>query len=182
MQKVGVRAHLGLYEDETAALCHWHIPEAHFLEAWSDVRSDDGTVSIVQPLIAPLYSGKSAHEVLAALVRRRAFRLRPRPRALDAQKGSCRPRRGGRRLPPARRRRAAGLAAPPAHSRRSGAARAPPPGAAAAPAHRRGAAGAAHQGPATFTPPPAPTPFDLAWRRWLHDGLIAEHRVRAASR
>ena len=67
MQKVGVRAHLGLYEDETAALCHWHIPEAHFLEAWSDVRSDDGTVTIVQPLIAPLYNGKSAHEVLAAI-------------------------------------------------------------------------------------------------------------------
>ena len=33
----------GLYHDETAALCHWHIPEAHFLEAWSDVRADDGT-------------------------------------------------------------------------------------------------------------------------------------------
>ncbi len=61
-----LRAHLGLYEDETAALCQWHIPEAHFLEMWSDVRADDGTVTIVQPLIAPLYDGKSAHEVLSA--------------------------------------------------------------------------------------------------------------------
>ena len=42
------------------------MPEAHFLETWSDVRADDGTVTIVQPLIAPLYGGKSAHEVLAA--------------------------------------------------------------------------------------------------------------------
>ena len=68
MQKVALRAHLGLYEDETAALCHWHISEAHFLETWSDVRSDDGTVTIIiQPLIAPLYDGKSAHEVMAAL-------------------------------------------------------------------------------------------------------------------
>jgi molybdopterin-containing oxidoreductase family iron-sulfur binding subunit len=67
LQKVTLRAHLGLYEDETAALCHWHIPEAHFLEAWSDVRAEDGTASIVQPLIAPLYQGKSAHEVMAAL-------------------------------------------------------------------------------------------------------------------
>ena len=67
MQKVAVRAHLGLYEDETAALCHWHIPEAHYLETWSDVRTDDGTVTIVQPLIAPLYNGKSAHEVIAAI-------------------------------------------------------------------------------------------------------------------
>jgi molybdopterin-containing oxidoreductase family iron-sulfur binding subunit len=67
MQKVLFRAHLGLYHDETAAQCHWHIPEAHFLEAWSDVRAHDGTVSIVQPLIAPLYGGRSGHEVMSAL-------------------------------------------------------------------------------------------------------------------
>jgi len=46
MGKVEVRAHLSLHEDETSALCHWHIPEAHFLEAWSDVRGDEGTVTI----------------------------------------------------------------------------------------------------------------------------------------
>jgi molybdopterin-containing oxidoreductase family iron-sulfur binding subunit len=68
--KAQLRVHLSLYEDETSALCHWHIPEAHFLEAWSDARAYDGTVSIVQPLIAPLYGGKSAHEVLAAMSER----------------------------------------------------------------------------------------------------------------
>jgi MoCo/4Fe-4S cofactor protein with predicted Tat translocation signal len=67
MGRVALRVHLGLYDDETSALCHWHIPEAHFLEAWSDARGYDGTVSIVQPLIAPLYGGKSAHELLAAM-------------------------------------------------------------------------------------------------------------------
>ena len=67
MQKVAIRVHLGLYDDETAALAHWHICESHYLESWSDVRSDDGTVTIVQPLIAPLYDGKSAHEVMTAL-------------------------------------------------------------------------------------------------------------------
>jgi molybdopterin-containing oxidoreductase family iron-sulfur binding subunit len=67
LSKVKLRVHLGLYEDETSALCHWHIPEAHFLESWSDARAFDGTVSILQPLIAPLYGGKSAHELLAAL-------------------------------------------------------------------------------------------------------------------
>ena len=66
MQKVALRVHLGLYHDETAAQCHWHIPEAHFLEAWSDVRGHDGTATIVQPLIAPLYGGRSAHEVISA--------------------------------------------------------------------------------------------------------------------
>ena len=55
--KVPLRVHLSPHHDETSALCHWHIPEAHFLEAWSDARAYDGTVSIVQPLIAPLYGG-----------------------------------------------------------------------------------------------------------------------------
>jgi molybdopterin-containing oxidoreductase family iron-sulfur binding subunit len=65
--KVKTRIHLSLYEDETAELCHWHIPETHFLEAWSDARAYDGTISIIQPLISPLYDGRSAHEILAVL-------------------------------------------------------------------------------------------------------------------
>jgi molybdopterin-containing oxidoreductase family iron-sulfur binding subunit len=65
MDKIRLRVHLNLYKDETSELCHWNIPEAHYLESWSDTRSFDGTVSIVQPLIAPLYNGKSAHELLA---------------------------------------------------------------------------------------------------------------------
>jgi molybdopterin-containing oxidoreductase family iron-sulfur binding subunit len=70
LAKVGFRAHLGLYDDETAEISHWHVPEAHYLESWSDVRAADGTVTIVQPLIAPLYEGKTAHEVLAAALGR----------------------------------------------------------------------------------------------------------------
>ena len=66
LAKVGMRIHLGLYADETSLLCHWHVPEAHFLESWGDVRSHDGTVALMQPLIAPLYDGKTAHELLAA--------------------------------------------------------------------------------------------------------------------
>ncbi len=60
-----LRIHLSQYKDETSDFCHWHIPESHYLEAWSDTRSYDGTVSIVQPLIEPLYQSKSAHELLA---------------------------------------------------------------------------------------------------------------------
>jgi MoCo/4Fe-4S cofactor protein with predicted Tat translocation signal len=64
---IPLRVHLGLYQNETAELCQWHINEAHYLEAWGDARAYDGTVSIIQPLIAPLYNGKSAHELVAML-------------------------------------------------------------------------------------------------------------------
>jgi molybdopterin-containing oxidoreductase family iron-sulfur binding subunit len=57
--------HLGLYDDETAQHCTWHIPQAHFLETWGDIRGLDGTVTIQQPLIAPLYGGKSVIDVLS---------------------------------------------------------------------------------------------------------------------
>jgi MoCo/4Fe-4S cofactor protein with predicted Tat translocation signal len=68
LTKIRLRVHLGLYADETAALCHWHIPETHYLEAWGDTRAFDGTVSIIQPLITPLYGGRSSHELLAVLL------------------------------------------------------------------------------------------------------------------
>jgi MoCo/4Fe-4S cofactor protein with predicted Tat translocation signal len=63
--KPKLRVHWGLYYDETAELCHWHVPEAHYLEAWGDARAYDGTIGIVQPLIAPLYQGRSANEMVA---------------------------------------------------------------------------------------------------------------------
>src|SRR5437588_2011415 len=66
--KVPFRAHLSLYYDETSMQSHWHIPELHALESWSDVRGHDGTISIVQPLIAPLYNGRSPHEVLGGML------------------------------------------------------------------------------------------------------------------
>jgi molybdopterin-containing oxidoreductase family iron-sulfur binding subunit len=67
LQRVPQRVHLGLYQDETAAQCDWHLPQAHFLEAWDDSRAFDGTVSIQQPLIAPLYNGISDLELVSAL-------------------------------------------------------------------------------------------------------------------
>jgi MoCo/4Fe-4S cofactor protein with predicted Tat translocation signal len=65
--KIRLRVHLGLYQNETAELCQWHINQAHELEAWGDARACDGTASIIQPLISPLYSGKSVHEFVALL-------------------------------------------------------------------------------------------------------------------
>ncbi len=67
LDQVEFSVHLGLYRDETARRSAWHVPQAHCYEHWSDARAFDGTASIVQPLIAPLYGGHSTHEVIALL-------------------------------------------------------------------------------------------------------------------
>jgi len=69
MNKIPLRIHTGLYVDETAEHCHWHVNAKHFLEMWSDSRAYDGTVSIVQPLIEALYEGKSMHEIVQVFAR-----------------------------------------------------------------------------------------------------------------
>jgi len=67
MRKVSHSVRLGLYEDETSELCHWNLPRSHYLESWGDGRAFDGTVTMVQPLIEPLYDSLSSLELLAAL-------------------------------------------------------------------------------------------------------------------
>jgi Fe-S-cluster-containing dehydrogenase component len=62
---VNLIAYLSTHVDETAPYCHWHVPEAHPLESWGDARAFDGTVTLTQPLIEPLYEGRSAHEFLS---------------------------------------------------------------------------------------------------------------------
>jgi MoCo/4Fe-4S cofactor protein with predicted Tat translocation signal len=67
-EKAKLTAHLGSHVDETGQNAQWHIPAAHFLESWSDARAYDGTVSIVQPMIDPLYGGKTVHHIFQALL------------------------------------------------------------------------------------------------------------------
>ncbi|MEO8678572.1 MAG: TAT-variant-translocated molybdopterin oxidoreductase, partial [Vicinamibacterales bacterium] len=149
LSKVALRMHSGLFFDETATLCHWHVPAAHFLEAWSDARTFDGTVSIVQPLIQPMYAGKSAHEIVATL--------------------SDRPERNGYDIvreywsantrivvPPV-------AAAPAAPGNPKGL---PPPATGAAPV--------VTAGPSVPVSPTASDLFEKQWRKWLHDGYIAD--------
>jgi molybdopterin-containing oxidoreductase family iron-sulfur binding subunit len=62
---VPVRVHASTYYDETARLSQWHLPLSHYLETWSDHRAHDGALSIVQPLIAPIYDSRSSHEIVA---------------------------------------------------------------------------------------------------------------------
>ncbi|MDP9173039.1 MAG: TAT-variant-translocated molybdopterin oxidoreductase [Planctomycetota bacterium] len=67
LKNARISVHLSHYEDESSAACTWHLPRAHYLEAWSDARAWDGTISICQPLIEPLYNGKTTDQVLALL-------------------------------------------------------------------------------------------------------------------
>lgn len=70
LAKVAFRLHLDRYVDETAALSTWHMPQTHELEAWSDLRSSDGTASLVQPMIRPLFRSWTDHELLALFLAR----------------------------------------------------------------------------------------------------------------
>ena len=63
-----LRVHWGLHQDETAQYCHWHVPATHWLESWGDLRAFDGTATIQQPLIEPLYPGcRTVHDLLAVV-------------------------------------------------------------------------------------------------------------------
>ncbi|MBW3636604.1 MAG: TAT-variant-translocated molybdopterin oxidoreductase, partial [Armatimonadetes bacterium] len=90
LKRVPTRMHFGHNEDETSVLCNWHVPEAHYLETWSDARAIDGTVSIVQPLVRPLYeAARSPVEMLSV------FAGNPNLSAYDAVRGYWLTRRGG---------------------------------------------------------------------------------------
>src|SRR5271170_473517 len=65
---VKTTVHLGSHLNETGVVTEWHINGAHYLESWSDTRAYDGTATVVQPLIDPLYGGRSAHDVIQSML------------------------------------------------------------------------------------------------------------------
>ena len=68
LNKVKMTAHLGSHLNETGLVTEWHINGAHYLESWSDTRAYDGTASVIQPMIDPLYGGKTAHDVVQSML------------------------------------------------------------------------------------------------------------------
>ena len=68
MARVKLRIHAGLYADETALRSDWHLPLQHTLEAWSDARAPDGTITLGQPTIDPLYEGRTLTEIVSLLM------------------------------------------------------------------------------------------------------------------
>ena len=152
MKKVRLAVHLGQYDDETSELCHWHIPETHYLETWGDARAYDGTVTIQQPLITPLYNGKSAYELLAA------FTENPDRRGYDIVRQYWLTQGRGALM-------SAGTAA--ASGAAAGATQTPPP------ATPVGVATPTQGGTPAPTSAATPSPeFERAWRRVLNDGFV----------
>jgi Fe-S-cluster-containing dehydrogenase component len=68
LSRIPLRIHQSMYFDETAERCHWHIPESHYLESWGDVRAWNGTTSIIQPLIVPLYQTRTSYELMTTML------------------------------------------------------------------------------------------------------------------
>jgi Fe-S-cluster-containing dehydrogenase component len=70
LAKVETSAHLSIYSDETSAACNWHLPRAHYLESWGDARTHDGTYTLAQPIIEPIFGGRSVIDLLKQLLGR----------------------------------------------------------------------------------------------------------------
>jgi MoCo/4Fe-4S cofactor protein with predicted Tat translocation signal len=165
MQKVKNRVvHLSEYKDETSEWSHWHVPAAHYLESWGDTRSYDGTVTIIQPLIQPLYEGKTAYELLAVFTDqydRKPYDMvksfwQTQPGQGQAQPGQAQAQTAG-----AGNNRGAQPTAPAAP--------------AAAPALGSPAPALGSPAPAA-APAPSPSPsrdFETWWRQSIHDGFVA---------
>ncbi|MFL6256580.1 MAG: 4Fe-4S dicluster domain-containing protein [Pyrinomonadaceae bacterium] len=159
MKKVRLAVHLSAYDDETSELCHWHIPQTHFLEEWGDARAYDGTVTIQQPLITPLYNGKSACELLAA------FLDNPDRRGYDIVRQYWLTEGRSTLLAAASAAGASGAATPGASGSTPSPAPAQSGGTAATPATSTTAA--------TSTAATPDAAFERAWRKALNDGFIA---------
>jgi molybdopterin-containing oxidoreductase family iron-sulfur binding subunit len=145
-----IRVHLSEYKDETSELCHWHIPAAHYLESWGDTRSYDGTVTIIQPLIEPLFSGKTAPELLAV------FSEQYDRRPYETVKSFWQGQRSG-----AGNQGQTGPASPQAQQPNA-------------------TGNQATGQPPAATPTPTPSPeFETWWRQTIHDGFIQNSALPA---
>ncbi|MBV9925382.1 MAG: TAT-variant-translocated molybdopterin oxidoreductase [Acidobacteria bacterium] len=182
MKKARLAVHLSPYEDETSELCHWHIPQTHFLEEWGDTRAFDGTVTIQQPLITPLYNGKSAYEVVAAFTDspdRRGYDIvrqywLTEGRGLLTAGGAAAAGASGAATPGASNTTSSSVAAPSSTPMSSGASGAPAAalgGGAAAPISTAPTTSAG-TAPSTGSATPDAA-FERAWRRALNDGFVA---------
>ncbi len=176
LEKVPMRVHTGLYFDETAEICQWHVPAKHYLETWSDARAYDGTVTLTQPLVAPLYEGKSEAEIIQLF-----FRENFDKKDLDIVRDHWQSRNLSPAAPAARPVPAA--ATPTNGTGTSGGTPTAANNATPAATPQATASPAAAPSPASAATPTAATPrtFEDNWRKAIHDGFIANSALPLTS-
>jgi MoCo/4Fe-4S cofactor protein with predicted Tat translocation signal len=185
MKKVALAVHLSQYDDETSELCHWHIPETHYLETWGDARAYDGTLTIQQPLITPLYNGKSAYELLAAFtdnpdrrgydIVRQYWMTQGRGALMAGASAAANPAAGANR--PA----AQGGISSNGATAGAAAAQSPTPAGTGPVTPTQGSSGTASSttAAASTTAATASPEFERAWRKALNDGFVANTARKA---
>ena len=173
-EKVPLRVYVGSHENETAELCHWSIPEKHYLESWGDSRAYDGTVSLTQPLIAPLYDTHGISEVVQLFFKENFDKT-----DYDIVKGFWQTQNvAGGRAPSTIAATTTGAAvANTTSSQSSNANSAASAATNSAPANATTAASRASQSNNASTTPAATTAnaataFEDRWRKYVHDGFI----------
>ena len=159
--EAGAVIHAGAYRDETSRFARWHIPLAHYLEGWGDARATDGTASVVQPLIEPLYGAKSLVEVLAVAALGEARDGRDLVRETWSGILGLPLEEGGEE--------GADAAAPPEAEAEAGA---PANGDGDGDGEEAEAEEAVPVDPMSLPFPVALSEFEVAWRKVLHDGLL----------
>lgn len=67
LKKVPFSLSLSAKMDETTELCKYVVPSHHWLESWGDAELQTGYVSVVQPLIHPLFKTRQFEESILRL-------------------------------------------------------------------------------------------------------------------
>jgi MoCo/4Fe-4S cofactor protein with predicted Tat translocation signal len=163
--KVPLRVYLGSHQNETAEICHWNIPEKHYLESWADGRAYDGTVTMTQPLIAPLYDSYSIYQVVQLF-----FKENYDKTDYDIVKGFWQTQNVSAPAAVATTAAAANTAANTSQTAAANTGRANSAPASATTAASRGSqANTASSAPAAAS---AATAFEDRWKKYVHDGFI----------
>ena len=185
LNKVPLRVHLGEHYDETGELCHWHISAKHYLEGWSDGRAYDGTASIKQPLIDPLYDSHSDHELVQLF-----FRENFDKKDYDIVKGFWQAQNLNSVAATPAPAKTAPTAATTQNSTTENSAGQPPQSPTNAAAKATATPGNAPEKlaptngtapPATAAAAPVPKNFEDHWRKVVHDGFIPNSAPQAKS-
>ena len=185
LNKVPLRVHLGEHYDETGELCHWHISAKHYLEGWSDGRAYDGTASIKQPLIDPLYDSHSDHELVQLF-----FRENFDKKDYDIVKGFWQAQNLNSVAATPAPAKTAPTAATAQNSTTENSAGQPPQSPTNAAAKATATPGNAPEKlaptngtapPATAAAAPVPKNFEDHWRKVVHDGFIPNSAPQAKS-